>query len=616
VNNLKVQALKPKTIQDLVSYISELVSHTSGNVLGPSQVSMVTNRIEKRLIDLNNMNPEKYYDYIQNNFESESNHLISLLTTHHTFFFREFAHFEFLQNNLDKLVKKIKSRGQNKLRVHCFACSRGQEVYSLAMLLEKELKKYPGIDYEIVGSDIDSESVKFAENGVYLYKEVSQIPRSFLDGNWERGTGNISHFARIKKHIREKCHFKTVNLLSIDTSRQSNKYDVIFCRNVFIYLDQKTIVSACLKVKNLLNPGAYFITGLSESLTSLGIGVHSLEPSVYSFDSPVPKNVDVKTDNQAEKPQVVSEKIIRVLCVDDSNSVLKILKRVFGNDKGFQIVGTATNGIEAREFLKKQSVDVMTLDIHMPEMNGIEYLESCFGPNHPKVVMISSASRNDLRFAQRALELGASDFVEKPALNNLAQRADEIKMKIKGALVSPSSSSSRTKIDIEFSETFSIENPRDKCRIFISNYSDVEKVVTIVKELRGNHPPLCLFYEGNANILGMTQEALQKQLQKKVVLISEETLFVPDSIYVGDFESDFHKVRNNFSGSNSCVGVLGPCSPRAAEQIIDWNGVNVLVDESCEQFPHLSALATDLFPWTSFAHVSTEILSKAGRGNS
>ena len=67
-------------------------------------------------------------------------------------------------------------------------------------------------------------------------------------------------------------------------------------------------------------------------------------------------------------------------------------KRIFSDDDGFEIVASAGNGVEAMEALKKTKIDIMTLDIHMPEMDGVTYLSKNFNSSHPPVVMISSAS--------------------------------------------------------------------------------------------------------------------------------------------------------------------------------------------------------------------------------
>ena len=109
---------------------------------------------------------------------------------------------------------------------------------------------------------------------------------------------------------------------------------------------------------------------------------------------------------------------LKVLCVDDSKIILSLLKKIFSGNDGFEVVGTAENGQEAEEFLKHNKVDVMTLDIHMPIMDGLSYLKKNYNQSHPPVVIVSSVSREDAFKAMEGLRLGASDYIEKPSLED------------------------------------------------------------------------------------------------------------------------------------------------------------------------------------------------------
>jgi chemotaxis protein methyltransferase CheR len=221
----------------IIKYVTELVAKESGNVFGQEQLSMVVNRIKKRMIVLGGLTPEDYEKYLRENQAGEAKELISLLTTHHTFFFREFSHFEFLIKHMDQIVANVKKRGDHTVRLYSAASSRGQEVYSLAMLFKTHMKgNYPGITFEVFGTDIDHQSVAYGVNGVYPYKEVKSIPTMYLTGNWQRGIGDIADFARVKPDLKKYCNFATGNLLDLRQTLGNKKFDVIFCRNVLIYL--------------------------------------------------------------------------------------------------------------------------------------------------------------------------------------------------------------------------------------------------------------------------------------------------------------------------------------------------------------------------------------------
>ncbi len=599
-------------IESLAIYVSEIVSKESGNILGANQISMVITRISKRLIDLGQITPKDYHAYLTANYSKEVTHLVTILTTHHTFFFREFCHFEYLQANFDKIVERVRSRGDSKIRILAAACSRGQEVYSLAMFFEKHLQSFNGISYEVIGTDIDIESVGVAKNGVYPYKDVKAIPQMYLSGNWQRGTGEISQFAKVKAHLRGKTSFNVMNLLSPESVLNSNKFDIIFCRNVFIYFEQDTICKIVNKLKTYLYPSGLFITGLSESLKTLDIYKNTHAPSVYSFDKidvNIERNKEIKTNPinvSVQEPLVsVIPKPIKVLVVDDSKSILKLLGRIFESDPDFKLVGTASNGVEAEEFLKTNKVDAMTLDIHMPEMDGVEYLKKNHTESHPHVIVVSSASREDTRYAQETIKYGACDFVEKPALNNLSERAEEITNKIKMAFFN---SKIDKKLESSFKNEFKIKNVDNKARVCFSNFSDLKKITRFLEELKGEWPPVFLFFEGNNNYLEIIKEKLGDV--ESLQLFDNNNDIAKNNIYICDFKEHFDKVEALIKGRKISVSVFGICSKSAADKILNLSNLQLLLEDLPDINCELKEIATDVFPWTSFFHVGTEFLAK------
>lgn len=138
-------------LSEVIKQVADLVAKKAGIVMGPKQYPMIENRLKSRMIKLSLNTVDQYAAYLQNNESSESEALLSLMTTHHTFFFREFSHFEFLRDQgLKHLVNSLKAKGKNKLKIWSAACSRGQEVYSLGMFLNYHLKQIDSkFDFEI-----------------------------------------------------------------------------------------------------------------------------------------------------------------------------------------------------------------------------------------------------------------------------------------------------------------------------------------------------------------------------------------------------------------------------------------------------------------------------------
>lgn len=601
-------------MDSIVKDVTELIGKESGNVFGEDQLSMVVNRIKKRMLVLGGISSLEYKEHLIKNREEEVKVLLSLLTTHHTFFFREFIHFEFLIGHMDQIVANVKKRGDNTVRIYSAASSRGQEVYSLAMLFKTHMEnKYSGITFCVYGTDIDHESVAYGNNGVYPYNEVKSIPKMYLSGNWQRGTGDISNFVRVKPDLKKYCSFGTGNLLELKKTLGSKKFDIILCRNVLIYFSHQDNEKIVDEIKNYLHPNGILITGLSESLKNIKNAPESLGPSVYTFDAAtdvVATDKSVVSIVESTTRPIASKipKPIRMLCVDDSSAIVKLLSKIFEKDPDFEMVGTASNGVEAAEFLKNNSVDAMTLDIHMPEMDGVEYLKKHHHSSHPKVVVVSSASREDTRYALETLKHGATDFVEKPSLNNISERADEIKMKLKMSFLN-SGSENVSSIDTEFAKSFVIDDINNKARVLVGSFSNVNTMCSSLKELRGSQPPIFMFFEGNENYLDGICEKVTSAVHMPVCVWDEGVVIKSDNVYICDFKKDMPKLIATHSDKPVSISIYGQCSKRALQSFIDFNVVQVLVEDSPDLPQDFKDIASDIFPASSFSHVATEFLS-------
>ncbi len=110
----------------------------------------------------------------------------------------------------------------------------------------------------------------------------------------------------------------------------------------------------------------------------------------------------------------VPEKKIRVLVVDDSAFMCKVLKEIINSDPQLEVVGTARDGREAVALAESLRPDVITMDINMPHLDGLQATELIMSQHPRPIVIVSSESREGAASTLRALELGAIDFVPKP----------------------------------------------------------------------------------------------------------------------------------------------------------------------------------------------------------
>ncbi len=421
----------------LIAGVSVRVSALTGVQLGERQKPMVENKIRLRAAELGIRSLEEYEVYLAENEDSELVRLVSLLTTHHTYFFRENSHFEFLQSKaLAGLVERARARGEKKLRFWSAACSYGQEVYTLAMILAEHLPKIaPDFDFEILGTDVDEESIAFASAGVFNLGQVRAVPEELLERYWVRGTEEISGFFRPRGELRSKCRFETANLVNFSGLVSSrDRFDVIFCRNVFIYFTPEQAESSSKALARSLFPDGLLFLGLSESLAGFALDATSLGPSIYQprgRKSPAAPPPRVEPPS-APAPSIVKERI-RVLIVDDSLTIRKLLERVLSEDPEIEVVGNVGRPSEVESMIRRLSPDVMTLDLKMPEMDGLTLLKKIYPLYRVPAVVVSSLSVNDGPVVLEALEAGAVDYIQKPALNDLPHLAEVIREKVKVA---------------------------------------------------------------------------------------------------------------------------------------------------------------------------------------
>ena len=127
---------------------------------------------------------------------------------------------------------------------------------------------------------------------------------------------------------------------------------------------------------------------------------------------------------------------IKVLIVDDSALIRSVMKEIINSQPDMEVVGQAPDPIVARDLIKQTNPDVLTLDVEMPRMDGLDFLEKLMRLRPMPVLMVSSLTERGSEITMRALELGAIDFITKPKLSihsGMLEYADSIAEKIRAA---------------------------------------------------------------------------------------------------------------------------------------------------------------------------------------
>lgn len=152
------------------------------------------------------------------------------------------------------------------------------------------------------------------------------------------------------------------------------------------------------------------------------------------------ETIKKKNPSPSEQVKILSQFAIpegpkkrKILIVDDSKVIQDLLKRIFKGDSDLEVIGSAFDVVEAAKMIAQERPDVITLDIQMPIMTGVEWLEKFLPQNPIPVVMISSMQFQEGNEVFRALELGAVDYIQKPSLSELGDVGPIIREKVKEA---------------------------------------------------------------------------------------------------------------------------------------------------------------------------------------
>ena len=240
---------------------------------------MLESRLQKRLRILGLVNFKEYIHYISSKegIEQELIHMIDVVTTNKTDFFREPHHFNFLTQTI---LPQLLQEGKNKVNIWSAACSSGEEPYTLAMVMEFFSESQNRFDYGIFASDISTQVLQKAAMAVYPLPHVACVPSEIKGKYLLKSKDKLKPTVLIVPGLRKKVRFERINLmdavLPID-----EVFDIIFCRNVLIYFDRQTQQEVLRKLTGKLRKGGYLFIGHSESLFQHNLPIEQVIPTVY-----------------------------------------------------------------------------------------------------------------------------------------------------------------------------------------------------------------------------------------------------------------------------------------------------------------------------------------------
>lgn len=264
--------------------LRDFIHSLTGIKMDVSKTAMLESRIRKRLINLNLYSFRDYCEYLfsPSGSEKELVDFIDVITTNKTDFFREPDHFDYLvMNAIPELINE-NGGDLNKLNLWSAACSRGNEAYTIAIVVSEFLKTYPDIkfDFSILATDICTNVIEEGKRAIYSIDEIEPVPAPLRKRYFMKSRNPDNKVARVVPELRDKVNFKRLNLMDNELGLQE-KMDVIFCRNVYIYFDKKTQDDITFKLCRNLKPNGYLFMGHSEMLDCRCFPLISTAPAVY-----------------------------------------------------------------------------------------------------------------------------------------------------------------------------------------------------------------------------------------------------------------------------------------------------------------------------------------------
>ncbi|MCC6207493.1 MAG: protein-glutamate O-methyltransferase CheR [Gammaproteobacteria bacterium] len=243
-------------------YIRRVVVEQTGIVLSDQKRELVYGRLAKRLRALGLHTFADYCGHLERS-PDELHELVNAITTNLTSFFREPYHFDYLRDTV--LPELLRSNAQSRrIRIWSAGCSTGEEPYSIAMVLRDALPSGEGWDARILATDIDSNVLAKAQEGIYQEERATGVPERYLRRGFRKGQGDHAGMLRVGDEVRSLITFRQLNLMK--DWPMHGPFDVIFCRNVVIYFDKPTQRRLFDRYADILVDGGHLFIGHSETL--------------------------------------------------------------------------------------------------------------------------------------------------------------------------------------------------------------------------------------------------------------------------------------------------------------------------------------------------------------
>jgi chemotaxis protein methyltransferase CheR len=242
--------------------LSKIAYEHAGIMLPEAKKNLLYGRLSRRLRSLGLTSFEEYRQYLKENSGEELQLFINALSTNHTKFFREQHHFEHFVSDVVAPFLAAHPTG-GRLRIWSAGCSSGEEPHTIALILAAEIKDLASRDVRILATDIDTDVLRKAAQGIFSTEAVSAVPAKYRAPLSKAADGSDNVI--IDRKVCSLISFGQLNFMD-DKWPMRGPFDAIFCRNVMIYFDGPTKTKLVDRFTDLLRIGSWLYIGHSESL--------------------------------------------------------------------------------------------------------------------------------------------------------------------------------------------------------------------------------------------------------------------------------------------------------------------------------------------------------------
>jgi chemotaxis protein methyltransferase CheR len=264
-------------------FLAALAYRRAGISLSDSKRNLVYGRLSRRLRALGLTSFGEYRQHLEGGDGSEIERFINSISTNHTKFFREAHHFTHLRSSVAEIfAQQDQQRAVRRLRVWSAGCSTGEEPYTIALVLRREIADMTRHDVKILATDIDTDVLAKAGRGEYAADALDNVPDPFCRYFKPTDEGNGATI-KVAQDVRSLITFRPLNL--VEAWPMKGPFDAIFCRNVMIYFDAQTKSNLIDRFIRLIRPAGFLYIGHSESLLGSHPGLRLMGRTIYRRDA-------------------------------------------------------------------------------------------------------------------------------------------------------------------------------------------------------------------------------------------------------------------------------------------------------------------------------------------